>query len=426
MTVTFQLPVADFDHLATGLGGVSAVRFLRTSQLSKHLLLIRPLAQTRPADLHLDAAWSVLSAAHGEAPQAVADLLAEPLVGSWAAGCLRQLRRTSEPPAELRHIGGIAAVAAMKAEVSAELDLPVIGGRVALPTLGAAEVDVVDDADVRVVVRDGSVLIRDRPSGFAVPAEPSKWREGWLGVRRLTSVCDNRRLTVLFDDVDPFRDCYRIPVSGRVPATDLPYWQALLDEAWALLARHLPTRADELAAGLRLLVPLADDEGDPGLSATSRDAFGGLALNRPRDPAALAATLVHEFQHSKLSALLDLFPLYRSTGRLYHAPWRKDPRPVGALMQGAYAFLGVADVWRALSEVRDHDSDGFAESLFAEMYEQVTYALPALAESDIPSRAGWPTSPASSSSCTAAAGRTHRYTVIRSQRRTTSRPGVPC
>jgi uncharacterized protein len=36
----------------------------------------------------------------------------------------------------------------------------------------------------------------------------------------------------------------------------------------------------------------------------------------------------------------------RTEQRLFFAPWRDDPRPIGALLQGSYAHLGVTDYWR--------------------------------------------------------------------------------
>jgi hypothetical protein len=33
-------------------------------------------------------------------------------------------------------------------------------------------------------------------------------------------------------------------------------------------------------------------------------------------------------------------------GSLYYAPWRDDPRPLPGLLQGVYAFLGIAGFWR--------------------------------------------------------------------------------
>jgi HEXXH motif-containing protein len=226
---------------------------------------------------------------------------------------------------------------------------------------------------VRAVVSDGTMAIHHNAGRISVPADPSEDRDGWLGMRRLSLGGDGRRLEIRVDDLDPYRDCYQMTVAQRIPSSELAEWCGLFDDAWTLLVRQIPWRASELSVGLRYVVPLVDSEGDPGLSATSRDAFGAFALNRPRSAAALAATMVHEFQHSKLSALLDLVPLYERQGqRLYHAPWRSDGRPVGALLQGAYAFLGVADFWHALSEA----------SIYAGLREQVAYVLPQLLGSD--------------------------------------------
>jgi hypothetical protein len=94
------------------------------------------------------------------------------------------------------------------------------------------------------------------------------------------------------------------------------------------------------------LIPLRDHRKGAISSATSADAPGGVALTSHSDPVDLALTLVHEFQHQKLVALLDLVPLHRaSPAAVYYAPWRADPRPLGGLLHGAYAFLGVAGFW---------------------------------------------------------------------------------
>jgi HEXXH motif-containing protein len=100
-----------------------------------------------------------------------------------------------------------------------------------------------------------------------------------------------------------------------------------------------------------------------------------------------AVTLVHEFQHSKLSAMLDLLPLTDpSDDRRYFAPWRVDPRPLSGLLQGVYAFVGVADTWRAL---RATDSAGqVAEREFAEARLQVDRGLEAVERSGALTTAG--------------------------------------
>jgi HEXXH motif-containing protein len=77
-------------------------------------------------------------------------------------------------------------------------------------------------------------------------------------------------------------------------------------------------------------------------------------MSRQPDRYTCAATLVHEVQHVKLSALLDLVTLTMpDDGQRFYAPWRPDPRPLAGLLQGAYAFLGVSGFWRRQREVAD-------------------------------------------------------------------------
>ena len=96
---------------------------------------------------------------------------------------------------------------------------------------------------------------------------------------------------------------------------------------------------------IRVLTPLSPPQGGQ-VSATSRDTFGAILLSRPVDATSLAVTMAHEIQHAKLSALLDLLPMTDGDGECrFYAPWRDDPRPASGLLQGAYAFLGVAGFW---------------------------------------------------------------------------------
>jgi len=57
--------------------------------------------------------------------------------------------------------------------------------------------------------------------------------------------------------------------------------------------------------------------------------------------------LVHELQHVKLGALLELCDLYdRNNLTTVSVPWRADPRPMEGALHGLYAHLAVADLWR--------------------------------------------------------------------------------
>ena len=96
-----------------------------------------------------------------------------------------------------------------------------------------------------------------------------------------------------------------------------------------------------------MIVPLTSHAETDLITATSPAAFGAIATSWPPDPVTLAETLVHEFQHVKLCGLLDLVPLATSGGEQVYAPWRRDPRPAGGLLQGIYAHLGIVRFWAA-------------------------------------------------------------------------------
>jgi uncharacterized protein len=374
----YRLPTAAFAELAAGRGDASTLGLLRSAQLSKHLLLLSYLVNAHQNELAEAAA--VLAEAQRRAPQLVADLLTSPFVGAWAARCARQTRQGHAFGTELNHLGAIAAAAALRAGLDAELTTTALRGKVGLPTFGCAIFGEPDQSPARVLVKGGSATVFAGARQVVVPTEPSADTDGWYGLRQLTADCDGLQLTVALDDVDPYRGCYHTEVAGRISETELVRWRELFGKAWQLLTRHDRMRAAELTHGLHSIVPVAQTQTGLALSATSRDAYGALALVLPEDPALLAVTLVHEDQHSKLSALLDLVRLYNTGApERYFAPWRRDPRPIGGLLQGAYAFLGVCDVWRKLRECPVERE--VAEREFAELREQVRVVIDTLATS---------------------------------------------
>ena len=175
--------------------------------------------------------------------------------------------------------------------------------------------------------------------------------DDWQPVRELRA----GRLTVRLEDTDPYRDCHQWPAAPRLSAADAHRWQQLIAVAWRLIESEYPAYAAGLAAGLSTLMPLANHPDGRDASAAARQAFGALAVALPADGETLAMLLIHEFQHVKLGAVLDQLELCdRADRRQFHAPWRDDPRPVEALLQGTYAHLGVTDYWRA----RRHRADG--------------------------------------------------------------------
>lgn len=130
---------------------------------------------------------------------------------------------------------------------------------------------------------------------------------------------------------------------------------------------------------LSVLVPLPT-MGDRQVSRTSRDAFGAVALSEPLDGTSLAETLIHEVQHLKLGALLDLVPLLNDEGEpRWYAPWRDDPRPLSGLLQGAYAHLGIVGFWRTQRWLEPQSMYGHVQ--FARWREQTWEVVQTLLDS---------------------------------------------
>jgi uncharacterized protein len=376
MTTFHQVSPDVFGELAAGRGGPEAVRTLRDARLSKHLLLLRHIVQQWPWDIaERTDAIEVLSSAQRASPQIFAHLLSDPMVGAWVA---RTARRLDDPagcvPADTGHLAAIAVAAAARTGGDTRLALPVRDGVVPVPTLGAAQVNQASGTTVPVTVRAGELRFGGG-SDAVVVADPDVTAGGsWLTLRRLPGAGEARRTGVCLDDLDPYRDCYHVPAAARLPQAQVSRWQTVFADTCELLATHLPRRGAELAEGLRTLVPLRDLGLGRARSATARDAFGACALTPPESPADLALTMIHEFQHSKLSALLDLVRLVAPGGQSrFFAPWRLDPRPAGGLLQGVYAFLAVAEAWRDLRAVPALTS--MAEQEFADLREQVSIAL---------------------------------------------------
>jgi HEXXH motif-containing protein len=345
------------DDLGGGPSSPATVTFLRSAQLAKHLQLLLLLIREAPGDRRamVDESVSVLAAAREADPAAVNHLLTEPFVGAWLASAIRH--RATGLDGYLNHLPALAVAAGVRAGTTGELTVLAHRGYIYLPGIGRAPA---------------------RPAAVPVAFERGRIDSSLEPIRSVSLGDD---LVIDFEDTDPHRACYHAPASPRSTAADVDRWRVALQEAWALLSDRAPEYAAELATGLRAVVPLVVERGGPDVSATSRIAFGAVAMSLPRRPDHTAATLVHEFQHSKLSALLDLIPLQSGdTGRRYFAPWRRDARPVGGLLQGAYAFLAVGDLWRRFGVMID--SLDASDRNYADLCAQLGDVLATLRSAD--------------------------------------------
>jgi uncharacterized protein len=169
-------------------------------------------------------------------------------------------------------------------------------------------------------------------------------------------------IQVALEDTDPYRDCHQWPAAPRLTDEEFAVWQRAFGLAWQEIQAHHPAYAPGLAAGLSTLMPMAAAPAGSDVSAAARHGFGAIGTALPDDPVTLALLLMHEFQHVKLGAVLDVYDLFDPDDkRLYHAPWRQDPRPLEGLLQGTYAHLAVCDFWRVRAALGEHDQSEAAQ-----------------------------------------------------------------
>jgi HEXXH motif-containing protein len=380
MTARHRLVAASFDAIAAGHADPGGLSVLRDGQLSRHLLMLRMLAdevKERPgrqaaqpaAASTVAASLELLTEAHRHDPAAATGVLAYPYVGAWLVQCARELRRPQgQPP--LAHLTEIAAAAAIRTGLEFDLDVWPTDGTVSLPSIGLCRPRT--DISPLPVRRNAN---RTTVGDIDLPADPSLDRASWYGLRRLTDPTAVP-IHVVLDDLDPYRTPPTMHATGRLPRSQCTGWRALFAAAWRLLCHDHDVWAAQLAELLVTLTPLVEQGPGHGRSATARHSFGAVALTCPGEALGFAAVLCHELQHAKLNALLDLVELCEPTDeRLYYAPWRSDPRPLTALLHGTYAFLGVADFWQRRSIV---DNDTRAPYEFARARLQVRQALEVL------------------------------------------------
>ncbi|MEU6143285.1 HEXXH motif domain-containing protein [Streptomyces sp. NPDC047081] len=369
----------------------TAVAALLDSEYSRRLLILRAVLDAvadlpEAATAGVREAWRLLEIAQERDPAVLRHVLLDPQVGLWAATLFRRLSRTDraadaeEVPlwVELGFLGQCAAAASILANIPFRTRVPVRNGTVFLPCLGRARLVTAgpwDSAEIR--SRDGVVEVVAPGTTVLLPEDPERELPGWEGLRRLRASRAGLDLTLAVDDLGPYPAVPGLAASGRLTADEFDRWQRRVTAMWDLLATDHRADARTLAAGLKSLVPLPHRERLRERTASSSDAFGCVLLSEPDQdaeelPAQLGVTLVHEFRHTLLNGLIFLVPLFEECGDLFYAPWRDDPRPLGGLVHGAYAFSGVARYWRTRGT---EGLAGFEFALWRDALQQVLAVL---------------------------------------------------
>ncbi|MFD5725359.1 HEXXH motif domain-containing protein [Streptomyces sp. NPDC058368] len=403
------------DHVLRELGrtegDAASLGLLARDQDTRRLVLLRAVldaAEAAPATVcppplldRLRADWALLEAAEHADRGAVRTVLFHPMAGPWAQRLLGGL--TSEAPAgpdllaDLAHLTALVAAAGVRAGVDLRVRLGPRGGYLSLPTLGAVRADTgpvelqCHGGELTVRPADGAPFtVRVQQDGATSSADPR-----WVPLVMLPAVVPGAG-PVALDDLDPYRtrgdgaETHGLGGAAQIDDWERKAWIESWSGVEPLLRLGGEHRLTEATVLLRCMVPLGPPPGSgpTGRSAahcsgTRREAFGAVLSSKPATPAYFASTLVHELQHTKLSALCALVPLHHEDATPRHfAPWRPDPRPFDGLLQGAYSHLALADYWQrfALHARRvAHRDQAWAEH--ARCRQQVGAVLPVLAGS---------------------------------------------
>lgn len=365
----FRMPGRWFDELASGGGSAEAIEFLGQAERTRRLMLLGELLDqldAHPDVLHglgtAATAWRLIAEAAEAKPEAAEALLMSPQVGCWMAHMLRRLHGTADGPplwADAGHLFLICLVARIRAGLDTEVVVPLRGGDVTLPTLGLVRLGSPDPIATATARLHGPRLhlTHGERSVTVLPLD-RRANDLWIPLRSFAGT------SVRLDNLDPYRDLDEPVAPQPLDDAEAEEWQRMFAEAASILGAAGAEPGRLRITEIRRIVPwtgtppLSAAEEPFLISATTGDAFGSMVVSRPADGLALAEAMVHEFQHSKLSALLHLFPLIHDDGaETLYAPWRSDPRHLTGLLHGAYAFTGVTGFWRDRRADRTTDPD---------------------------------------------------------------------
>jgi HEXXH motif-containing protein len=379
-----RVPREAFTQLARGTGDRDCLQYLLAGQRSKHTILLTKVRDGSRLIGHQQADWvqraylelADIQAIDGPSVDAV---ICYPAVAGWAA---RTIQLLADPgtaaTANPGQLASIAAAAAIRAGIERTLQLRLINGSVMLPSVGRITSGTQADEIATITIRGGEATATGDGWTVRIPADPRIAAEGWQGLHRLVARSADLTINVLIDDLDEDRMPGYPNLAGHLSLADLDRWRSALLAGWDLLAtnhRQLATGASEI---VRVLTPLTAPSGR-AVSATSSQAFGAVALSEPADGYALATTLVHEVQHAKLSALMDLGALtLPDDGARYYVRWRDDPRPLAGVLHGTYAFLGVAAFWRQQRAAEEGGLADLAQGEYASWHAAVREAAATL------------------------------------------------
>ena len=267
------------------------------------------------------------------------------------------LRRptVSAPLSCLRALGpdaGAGAIDPLLRELTATL-------AVELAWLGCDVAIELPDTPARVLGLGGRVVL---PGGGRASLHSGRWRASGVEIELaeadrsmllpiegdiVLALADNNPLAML--EAHPDKEGNALDLGGRTAQA----WIEELRADLAVIREHLPLLREEIDLILHQLVPVGYDE-QKHLSASYREAIGTVYLTLHPQRMTMVEAVIHEYQHNKLNAVVELDPLLQNPpGELHTSPVRPDPRPLFGILLAVHAFVPVAELYRRRMAIDD-------------------------------------------------------------------------
>jgi len=147
-------------------------------------------------------------------------------------------------------------------------------------------------------------------------------------------------------EAHPDKEGNSIDLSDR-PASE---WVDSLKLSLDYIEKGLPELRAEMELVMQQWIPVGY-EPERHLSASYQEAIGQAYLTLHPNTFTMMEAMVHEFQHNKVNALLNLDPLLENAFYpLFSSPVRPDPRPLHGVLLAVHAFLPVAELYFRLED----------------------------------------------------------------------------
>jgi HEXXH motif-containing protein len=324
--------------------------------------LMRLVAST-PRDPELRSFHATLKQLLGDSPGALASVLRTPTV----SGLLRCLRRRAP---ELEFASGAAELlATIHCDLGFAGALPrtVIQRRlpariVSLPARRLIEIPATTD---HVEFHNGMMVLVARDGGrtqLRLDQPPSEPVFHPITDTLMLATVDNNPLAM--SEAHPDKAGNRLDLGGR-PASE---WTETLAASVELIGRYMPELRGEIDLYLHQIVPVGFDA-RAHLSASYQEVIGTVYMTLHPQLMTMVEATIHEFQHNKLHAELELDPLlHNAFSPLYSSPVRPDPRPLQGVLLAVHAFQPVARLYQ-LMRAAGHEGTGQPD--FERRYAQI-------------------------------------------------------